>query len=157
LSERNLWIVNLGEICNKFVKTNGLLVKTFELLLRNLDLTKVEKSDRFFTIPHIDIQSPIVNNGTITMIVGNQTWEISPLFKDYIQTVLTAINLARQGKVGALFDPLVPNESTNTTPQQQSNGEDAFQAIEKLKKLFYLGAITQIEFDKKKEDLLGRI
>lgn len=155
LSEQNLYIINLGEVSKRNAKANSLIIKAISLMIRNFDFTRVEKTDRIFMIPHIDIQSASIKDNVIYLNSGNEAWEISP-FEDQIQIVSTAITLARQGKIPALFDPayLTQNNKEETQP---ANEGDVFQAIEKLKKLLDLGAINQDEFETKKKELLTRI
>lgn len=155
LSEQNLYIINLGDVSKRNAKANSLIIKAISLMVRNFDFTRVEKTDRIFMIPHIDIQSASIKDNVIYLNSGNEAWEISP-FEDQIQIVSTAINLARQGKISSLFDPayLAQNNKRETPPAKEG---DVFQAIEKLKKLVDIGAISQDEFETKKKELLTRI
>jgi tetratricopeptide (TPR) repeat protein len=154
-AEKNIWIVNIGELSKRFIKTTGLVGKFFLAALRNLDMRSAEKNDKVFCIPHSDIQYVNSKDGAIVIGIGGDNWEIAPWFSDVDNSLLAALNLARRDMVSDIWAPLVTPPTPK--PTTETSSDEIYSQIEKLKKLLDIHAISQEQYDTKVQDLLSRL
>ncbi|MCC6189031.1 MAG: tetratricopeptide repeat protein [Anaerolineales bacterium] len=155
LAEKNIWIVNIGELSKRYVKTTGLVGKFFLAALRNLDMTSAEKSDKVFCIPHSDIQYVNSTDGAIVLGTGPDSWQLFTWFSDVDNRLLAALDLARKDMVADLWKPI--GTPPPRKPESVPASEDVYGQIEKLKNLLDMKAISQDQYDKKVQDLLSRL
>lgn len=157
VTDKNLWIVSLGEVVKRFVQKRGLFSKLALAALRNYDFSKREEKDRHWTIPAHTIRGvSSTNHDDMRLDTTSETWQIAPFIRDDLPAILTALDLLRSGRLGALLEnPIVPPEPEKSS--LGSSSDEVFAALERLSKLRDMGAITEAEFDAKKKELLGRI
>ncbi len=155
LTDRNLYIVTLGELTRHFIKRRGIMGRLFLAALRNIDMSRRELNDRTWTFTHGDIRGISSGEEGVTMQTVSETWQFIPYFSGDASIILTALDLARAGRIAELFRSPEP-EPEPTAPQPLPSAQpDIFASIQQLGQLRDQGLITEEEFETKKAELLS--
>lgn len=154
LSQENLWLVSLGEVSKRYIKKPSLFKKVALAFLSNFDFRNVEKDDKLFVIPYAEISSISGNDNKITVLDGNERFEIYPGSDNDFPIIMKSIMIMKNGELTKVQNINSSDESGVTEKIKNSN---VLATIEGLKKLLDQGVLSEEEFIAKKCELLKRL
>jgi len=154
-TDKTIVLVSLRDVTRRFVKKRGLIGRMFFAALRSYDFSRREMNDKTSAVSHGDIVGISSDDDWIILNTVSEDWRVFPYFNSDKPSLLAALNMARRGRLVDIWRPKEPEPPMTT--QNAASQDDIFGAIKQLKELRDIGAISEEEYQAKKDELLSRL
>ena len=154
LTDRQLWIVSLGETSKRLTRKQSVGSKLLNVfVLRQGAMQSIAEDDRTWVMPYGSILGAQTEDEIMVLTTASDSWLVSPIFEGHETRILTGIEMGKAGKLEHLWDPPNKPEPVPAAPDRA----EVLKLLAQLGELKASGVLSEAEFEEQKKKLLAQL